>query len=58
MFVHVIDNDRELDQSEFVCLFLILCWRFIVLGAVSVGAGYGIMALLLILAIALTYDYD
>ena len=45
--------DRESDR-----LHPTKCRRPIALGAVSVGAGYGIMALLLVLAIALTFIYD
>ena len=45
--------DRESDR-----LHPTKCRRPIASGAVSVGAGYGIMALLLVLAIALTFIYD
>lgn len=44
--------DRESDR-----LHPTKCRRPIASGAVSVGAGYGIMALLLVLAIALTFIY-
>lgn len=45
--------DRESDR-----LHPTKCRRPIASGAVSMGAGYGIMALLLVLAIALTFIYD